>query len=87
MASSLRQLPDVLGTEPIDILLSNDGRGDGVLGDVVGEWKLDEDAVDRVVIVQLGDLLKQLRLSNFRRQMDEFAKDPGLGFMRLLAPI
>lgn len=64
LATTLCELSNVAGGEAVDILLGVDCLGDGILRDVLGKRKLDEDSVNRVVVVQLGDLLKQLCLGN-----------------------
>lgn len=49
-----------------------------MLGDVFWERKLDEDAVYGGVIVELGELLEELRLTGVFGEGDELAFDVGL---------
>lgn len=74
----LSQLTDVDRTESIDILLIGDSRGDGMFGQVLGERQLDENAMDRGVIVGLGDLLEDLGLCDVLGEVDNLADDTGL---------
>ncbi len=55
-------MPRVERMEAVDVLDRLDRADDARLVDVVRERELDEDAVDRVVPVQLGDELEQLVL-------------------------
>lgn len=72
MAGPLCKLTDVLRAEAIDVFLGKDCRGDSVLRDVVWDWKLDQDSMDGSVVIQLVDLLEELRFRNVGRQMDKF---------------
>lgn len=72
MACPLCELTDVLGAEAIDIFLSTDGRGDSILRNVIGDWELDQDPMDRSVVVELVDLLEELCLGDVGGQMSEF---------------
>ena len=57
-----REAADVVGMEPVDILVRVDRLDDRLLVDVRRQWHLHEDPVDRVVRVQAFDQLGQLRL-------------------------
>ena len=53
---------DVLGVESVDILGRADGHNDLLFVDMLGKRKLDDEAVDAVVVVQSFDLGKQFFL-------------------------
>ena len=46
MATPLGELSDVGGAEAINILLAGHDRSDSILGNTLGKWKLDQNAVD-----------------------------------------
>ena len=52
--------------EAVDILVGVDRRDDPLLVDMVGQRQLDEDAVDRIVGVELVDQIDQLLLADRR---------------------
>lgn len=72
MAGPLCKLTNVLRAEAIDVFLGKDCRGDSVLRDVIWDWKLDQDSMDGSVVIQLVDLLEELRFRDVGRQMDKF---------------
>lgn len=78
LATTLCKLSNVCSTKAIDILLSKDSLCDDILRDVLGDRELDKDSMDRVVIVQLGDLLKQLCFSDLFREVDQFTQNASL---------
>lgn len=78
LAAALGELADVVGAEPVDILLVSDGGRDVGLRDVLRKGQLDEDAVDRVVVVEAKDLLEQLDLGNVLGEVKQLAVDAGL---------
>ena len=53
---------DVPGMEAVDVLRRVDGVDDGLLVDVVGQWELHQEPVDRRVRVELRDLAQKLLL-------------------------
>lgn len=85
MAAALGELADVVGTEAVDILLAGHGRGDVVLGHVLGQRQLDQDAVDRGVIVEGGDLGDELGLGGRLIKLDQLASNAALEGLELAA--
>ena len=70
------QQPGIDGMEAVDVLDRIDGADDAALVDLRGQRQLDEDAVDRVVGVQLGDEVEQLALGRLLRQAQVSASIP-----------
>ena len=68
--------PGVDGMEAVDVLDRIDGADDAALVDLRGQRQLDEDAVDRVVGVQLRDEVEQLALGRLLRQAQVSASIP-----------
>ena len=64
--------------ETVDVLLGIDGAQHLRLVHVLRQRKLHEDAVDRVVGVQLGDEVEDLALGRIRRETVVARLDPGL---------
>ena len=64
------ELGDVFRVEAIDVLARVDLADDGFLVDVLGRRRLDEDAVDGGVGVEIADDLEQFLLGGFRGQFD-----------------
>jgi hypothetical protein len=62
VAAPLGELSDVGGAEAVDVLLAGDDGGDGILGDALWKWELDQDAVDRGVVVEVLDAGDELGL-------------------------
>lgn len=82
LATSLGELTDVPSAEAINILLVRYGRSDVILGQVRGKGKLDQDTVNSRIIVQLADLVEQLRLSDGCGQVNKLAVNGSLGQVR-----
>jgi len=78
VAATLGQLTNVIGAEAIDILFVGDGRGDVVLGDVARQGELDEDAVDRGIVVQAAELVQQLGLSDLSGVVQQLTRNTSL---------
>ena len=72
--------------EAVDVLDRVDGADHAPLVDLAGQRQLHEDAVDRVVGVQLRDELEQLRLARLLRQAQVACLDPDLERRLVLAP-
>lgn len=79
LAAALGELTNVVGAEAVNILLVCDGGGDVGLRDVLRKRQLDEDTVDRVVVVEAKDLLEELDLGNVLGEVKQLAVDAGLG--------
>ena len=80
------ELAEVQGMEPVDVLHGVERANHACLVDVVRQWELDEDSVDRVVRVQLLDLLQELLLGRLRRKADVPRVDAHLRGSRVLEP-
>lgn len=78
LAAALGELANVVGTKAVDILLVSDSGGNVRLGDVLGERQLDQDAVDRVVVVETADLVKEFNLGDVLWEVKQLAVDAGL---------
>ena len=70
--------PAFSGWNPSTSFAAVDGSRDGRLVHVLGERKLDEDAVDVVVGIELRDDLEHLALGRVRREAMVARVDPGL---------
>jgi hypothetical protein len=54
------KLAEIHGMEAVDVFLRRDGFEDALRIDLRWKWELDEDTVDVVVIVEVGDELKHV---------------------------
>jgi hypothetical protein len=72
--------------EPIDVLHGGDRPDHARLVDVVGQRELHEEPVDRVVGIQLLDLLEQLLLGRLRGEPDVACIDSDLPGRLVLEP-
>ena len=75
LSSPLGQLPDINRAETINILLVRYGGCNRMLGQVLREGELDEDAVYGGVVVGFGDFLKNLGLGDVFGEVDCFAEN------------
>ena len=66
--SACEQQPGVHGVKAVDVLDRIDRADDASLVDLAGQRQLDEDAVDLLIGVQVGDEVEQLRLARLLRQ-------------------
>ena len=78
VAAALGKLADVKSAEAVDILLVGNGRSDIVLGNVLGEWQLDEHAVDSRVVVELDYLGNKLGLGDILAELDQLGLNTAL---------
>lgn len=78
MTTALGELSNVLGSKAVHVLFVDDGGGDGILGNVLGNGELDEDTVNGRVIVQGLDLLEEFRLAYVFGVVVETAVNVGL---------
>ena len=74
-----RQVAEVERVEAVDVLHGRNRPDHVGLVDVVGQRELDEDPVDRVVGVELLDLLEELVLGGLRSEPDVACVDSHLG--------
>jgi len=66
---------DVFGVEAVDVFGGVDGTYDGFFINVGGRRRLDEDAVDRRIVVEAFDDLEEFFLGGFGREGDFFGVD------------
>src|SRR3569833_91956 len=78
MASALRQLPDVAGTEAVDIFFVRNGRSDDVFAHVRGQRQLDEDAMDAGVRVETEDVSQELGFRDGLWKLKQFTLNANL---------
>lgn len=78
LSTTPSKFTDIERPEAIDIFRRGDSSGDSGLGNVFGDGQLNQDSVDRGVIVQVLDFLEELGLGNVFVEFDEIAGDVGL---------